>query len=636
MQAAPRIVDAARAALLLAGALASLAAARRPARADEPAPPASGGALHLSAEPQRLLLGRDSAADLRIATPADVEDVSLSASAGRIDGLRRVPGGFVARYRAPADRVPQVAIVAALGRSPHGTEHGWLAIPLFGQGDARVRTTPGQEITLEIGDQSFGPRRAGADGIAVIPVVVPPGVREAHHGFKPIDLHVPETQLLHAVLDRGTVLADRQERVRVLAYVVAPHGAARRGDAPVFEPSRGSVSAVEKEPGAVEATWTLSPGRAGEERLSVRLQASAVSRTVLRLETVAGQPAVVAVSFDRDALVADAADRVTVTARALDAAGNPVPATLTLAAEGAELADVRPRAPGELEARVLAGPSFGGRSQVRVTASAEGIGISGARVLPLRPGEPAVARFENVAGTLRGDGARASVLRVAVADRHGNPVDAPPAVTAERGKVLDVAAAAPGAFDVRYVAPVVSAPTREVLVATVADVKAFAGPLLLAPAPAWQVSPDVGLLADLKGRFTGWRAGVTLDTPAEWANVLDHQLDSSWRGELEAMGLRSGGALALLGGVAVARPLSSWVILHGSGTVGALAATSGSGLAARLAAGTTLPRNPVAPFLEVSLLGAGWGAPGAFAALGVSIGVRLQMERTHGDDPHRR
>lgn len=635
MRAAPRIADAARAALLLAGALATLAA-RRPARAEEPAPPASGGALRLSAEPQRLLLGRDSAADLRIATPTDVEDVSLSSSAGRIDGLRRVPGGFVARFRAPADRIPQIAIVAALGRTPHGTEHGWLAIPLFGQGDARVRTTPGQEITLEIGDRSFGPRRAGADGIAVIPVVVPPGVREAHHGFKPIDLHVPETQLLHAVIDRGTVLADRQERVRVLAYVVAPHGAARRGDAPVFEPSRGSVSAVEREPGAVEATWTLPPGRAGEERLSVRLQASAASRTVLRLETVAGPLAVVAVSFDRDALVADAADRVTVTARALDAAGNPVPATLAMTAEGAELADVRPHAPGELEARVVAGPSFGGRSQVRVTASADGIGISGARILPLRPGEPAVARFEEVAGTLRGDGARASVLRVAVADRHGNPVDAPPAVTAERGKVLDVAAAALGAFDVRYVAPAVSAPTREVLVATVGGVKATADPLLLAPAPAWQGSPDAGYLADVRGRFGGPRAGFALDAPADWVALLGHQLDPSWRGELEAMKSRSGGAVALLGGMAVARPLSSWVILQGSGTVGMLASASGSGLAGKLTAGATLPRKPVAPFLEVSVLGAGRGAPGAFAALGVSLGVRLQLERTHGDDPHRR
>ncbi|HET7824757.1 MAG TPA: hypothetical protein VFK90_05470, partial [Anaeromyxobacter sp.] len=327
MRARAPSADAALAALLLTAGAAALAVAPSAARAQDPGQPASGGVLHVTADPPRLVLGRDSAADLRIATPADVEDVSLSASAGRVEGIRRVAGGFVARYRAPADRVPQVAIVAAVGRTPHGTEHGWLAIPLSGQGDARVRTAPGEEITLQIGDRSFGPRRAGPDGVAVIPVVVPPGVREAHHGFKPIDLHVPEMQLLHAVLDRGTVLADRQERVRVVAYVVAPHGAARRGDVPVFEPTRGSVSVAEKEPGAFEASWTLPPGRAGEERLAIRLQQSPASRAVLKLDAVAGPPAVVAVSFDRDALVADAEGPVLVTARALDAAGNVIAET---------------------------------------------------------------------------------------------------------------------------------------------------------------------------------------------------------------------------------------------------------------------------------------------------------------------
>jgi hypothetical protein len=635
MRARAPTADAALAAILLAGA-AALAGAPRPARAQEPGLPASGGALRVSAEPPRLVLGHDSAADVRIATPAEVEDVSLSASVGRVEGIRRVPGGFVARYRPPADRMPQVAIVAAIGRTPRGTEHGWLAIPLHGQGDARVRTAPGEEITLQIGDRTFGPRRAGADGVAVIPVVVPPGVREAHHGFKPIDLHVPEMLLLHAVLDRGTVLADRQERVRVVAYVVAPHGAARRGDAPVFEPTRGTVSVAEKEPGAVEATWTLPPGRAGEERLAIRLPQSPASRAVLRLETVAGPPAVVAVSFDRDALVADAEGKVTVTARALDAAGNPVPAALEFGADGARLDGVRERAPGELEARVVAGPSFAGRSQVRVTATAEGSGISGARVLPLRPGSPAVARFENADGVLRGDGTEPSVLRVAVADRHGNPVDAEPAVSADRGRVLAVSRAAPGAFDVAYVPPAVSLPARERLVATVGVARATADPLLLGPGPGWRVSPDAGILVDGKGRFASPRAGLAVESPAEWQPLLERRLEPSWRTELEAMGLRSGAGAALLGGASVESDLVRLVTLHVSGTAGVLLGSSGGAFAARAALGAALPLRPLQPFVEASLLAARGGGPGEFAAIGFGVGVRLTMERPHGDDPHRR
>jgi hypothetical protein len=629
-----RIAEVALTALLAASA--SLAANAWPARAQDPGPPAVGGVLRISADPARLLLGHDATAELRIATPAEVEDISLTTSTGRIEGLRRLPGGFAARYRAPPDRFPQVAIVAALGRTARGAEHGWLAIPLSGQGEAKVRTTPGQVITLQIGDRSFGPRRAGTDGVAVIPVIVPPGVREAHQGFKPIDLHVPESQLLHATLDRATVLADRAERVRVFAYVVAPHGAARRGDVPVFEASRGSVAVVEKEPGCVEAVWTLPPGRAGEERLAVRLQQSAPSRTVLKLDSVAGPPAVVAVSFDRDSLVADTAGEVKVTARALDAAGNAVPAALALAADGGTLLDVRQREPGEIEGRLLAGPAFEGRHELRVVAAAEGIGISGARVLKLRSGEPAEARFERTDRVLRGDGARASVIRVAVADRHGNPVDAPPAVSAERGKVLGVTTAAPGTFDVRYVAPAVSTATRERLVATVGAVRATAEPLLLAPQPRWQAAPRAGLLADLRGRFTGPTGGLGLETPADWDFALDRGLVPSWRLDADAMTFDPGGAVALLAGAGLARIVGPSAAVHAAATGGVLVRSGSGRPAARLAAGVSMPREAVEPFLEISLLTAARGAPGPFAAVGIAVGLRMTLERIHGDDPHRR
>jgi hypothetical protein len=627
-----RLLDAALAAAFFAGG--SLSMPGGAARAQDPGPPGGGGAIRISPEPPRLLLGRDLAAELRIAAPADVEDLSLSASVGRIDGLRRLPGGgFSARWRAPAERHPQVAIVAALGRTPHGAEHGWVAIPLSGQGDARVRATPGQEITIQIGGRKFGPRRAGNDGLAVIPVVVPPGVREAHHGFTPIDLHVPETQLLHAVSDRGVVFADRQERVRVFAYVVAPHGAARRGDVPVFEASRGTVSVAEREPGLMEAVWTLPPGHAGEERLAVRLAAAPASRAVLKLETVAGPPAGVALAFDRAALVAGE-EAVTVTARAVDAAGNPVPAALSLAAEGGELAEVRDREPGEIEARVRAGPYFGGRSEVRVTASAAGIGLSGSRALPLKPGEPAVARFEAGDRVLRGDGARVEVLRMAVADRHGNPVDVTPAVTAERGKVVGISVGAPGAFDVRYVAPAVTVATRERLAATIGGVSATASPLLLAPAPGLDLAWAAGAALDLRGRFSGPRAGVAIERPVGAATARG--LDLAWRGEVDGLRLDAAGKVALLGGLGLSRALDPSAVLRASATAGALFGAGGASLATRLSVGVGVPGRTLKPFVEVALLAARDGAPGPFAAIGITAGMRLALERRHGDDPHRR
>lgn len=260
--------------LILLACLAALAALPPAARAEGEQAPGAGGALAVTADPPRLVLGRDAAAELRIAAPAGVEELEVTASLGKVDGVRRLPGGgFAARYHPPAERFPQVAIVSAIGRGPAGPVDGWLAVPLAGQGEARVRCGPGEEVTVRVEGRSFGPARAGADGVAVIPVVVPPGVKEVHRGFTPVPLRVPETTLLHAALDRRSVLADRSEAVRVLAYVVAPHGAARRGDAPAVEVSRGSVTALQpREAGAWEGTWTLPPGSAGEERLTARLR----------------------------------------------------------------------------------------------------------------------------------------------------------------------------------------------------------------------------------------------------------------------------------------------------------------------------------------------------------------------------
>jgi hypothetical protein len=607
--------------LLVAAALAAAAAAR----AGEPAP-GGGGPLRVTVEPPRLVLGRDDGADLRIAAPPEVEEVSVAASAGRVEGLRKLPGGgFVARYRAPTERVPQVAIVSVLARTARGLEDGWAAIPLSGEGDARVRGEPGSEITLRIGDRTFGPARVGADGVAVIPVVVPPGVREAHQGFRPIDLRVPETPLLHAVQDRTAVQADREEKVRVVAYVVAPHGAARRGDLPAFEPSRGTVAVAEREAGAFQAVWTIPPGPAGEQRLSIRLPSAPASRTVVQVAAAAGAPAVVAVSFDRDALVAGG-DAAVVTARALDAAGNPVPAELALEAQGAELSGVEPRRPGEVVARVSAGELLRAREAV-VTATARRLGISGARALPLRPGEAAVATFRPRHAVVRADGEREAVLRLTVADRFGNPVSATPTVSAGRGRVVSVEERTPGEYAVRYVAPAVAGTAGDDLVARVGPVRAETSPLLAPPAPALHVAARGGVAVDLAGRFGGPAAGVVAGRPADVALAVRRGAELAWRIEVDGLEGRADAAIAtLLAGAGVRRALGRAVELEGAAAIGAVLGPDGSSAAARVSLSLGLRRSFGLPFLEASLLGAGAGAPGAFAALGLSAGVRFGLE----------
>jgi hypothetical protein len=645
-----------RAFVLLAVVTGILLAAERSAHAAEPPPrappaedgaPAGGGVLGVTADPPRLVLGRHGTAELRISAPPEVEELTLTASAGRVEGVRRLSGGgFVARYRAPAERFPQVAIVAATAHGAAGPLDGWLALPLSGQGDARVKASPRQIVTLRIGDRTFGPRLAGADGLAVIPVIVPPGVREAHHGFRSVDLHVPETSLVHAVAHRATVQADRAEQVRVVAYVVAPHGAARRGDVPVLETSRGSASMTPREPGAFEVIWTLPPGPSREERLGIRLAGAPASRAAVKVAALPGPAAGVALSFDRDAFVAEdeTPPEVVVTARVVDAAGNTAtqgPRDLELDSDAGALSPPVEREPGIHEARLAVPPRFGSRRELLVTARAGGT-FAGSRALQLRPGPPATARIER--RTVVADGAREASLRVVVQDRHGNPVSATPTLAAARGRVLEVALDGDGAYRARYLAPAVERRGEDRLTLAVGGVRAQGTVMLVPPRGREALILSAGA-AFGRGGAVGPRAAVALERDAarEVAGLgVSWRLDAEWTrlsrvAESEAGSSHVSTAGSLLAGASVRRELGATTVWAsaGAGVVLERSRPGGSGAApaGRLALGVGWLQREGMPFVEASALGADRGALPSF---GLSVGVRIGRKERHGDDPHRR
>jgi hypothetical protein len=630
-------------------ATAGLAISPRPCPATA-AETAGGGALRFTTDPPELVLGRDVAAELRIAAPPEVAEIELTASAGRIEGLHRLPaGGFAARYRPPPERFPRVALVAALGRGSAGTLDGWIAIPLLGQADARVHARPGTEISLQVADRSFGPRRAGKDGIAVIPIVVPPGVREAHHGFRPIDLRVPDTSLLHVAAERATLRADLAGEVKAHVYVVAPHGAARRGDVPVLEPSRGEVAISPREPGAFEVTWRLPPGPAGEERLVARLPGSAASRAVVRVETVAGPPATVAVAFDREELVAGSATEVSVTARVLDAAGNSVPAKVALAADTGTLTSVAERSPGRFEATLRLPSSFGGRRAAVVTARAPDAGIGGSRALPLVPAAPASARFTPADVVVLADGNRDASLRLSVVDRFENPVPRlTPAVSAARGRILEVTSEEPGVYLVRYSPPSVEKRTAERLEVELHGVKARADLVLVPPRRGLSVETGAGAALDVRGRF----AGPSLSAAAELAvdplpDPFAARMELSWLayrwdappvqvGRQSVAGGTVDASLAVLAvGVSARREMWPRLDLWGSASAGIAwgrtqggVAENGLAPAGRVAAGCGWRFPWGVPFAEVGLLAYSrtGGSFGAGAAATLAAGIRFDLE----------
>ena len=609
--------------------------------------PGSGGALRVTADPPRLVLGTDGGADLRIQAPAAVQELTLTASVGRIEALRRLPeGGFTARYRPPPERYPQVALVVAAVHGAAGPLDGWLAIPLHGQGDARVKAPPGERASLVVAGRTFGPVRAGEDGTALIPLVVPPGVREGHQGFRPIDLRVPETSLLHASLEPHAVAADRVERVRVLAYVVAPHGAARRGDQPAFEPTRGTVAVRAREPGAYEATWTLPPGPAAEERLTVRLPGSPASRQVLSLTRAAGPPAAVAIAFDREALVAGETDAVGVIARAVDAAGNPVPAALEFASDDGVIEAAPQVAPDARDARLVLGPRFDGRRAVVVTVRAPALGLVSERVLPLRPAAPAEARLSDER-VLVADGAREARLSVRVLDRFENDTGLAPRVSVAVGRVAAVEADRTGGYEIRYVGPAVRERTPERLALDVTGLHAEAALTLVPPRGPRGAIVSAGALADARGRFGGLLTGFALEVDAGRVGAAAPRgVDLAARVDAELMahgpgpgatvtpadsGETSAGGAAttaatFLAGFAASHELRAGPTVFASAGVGVHLARVDAGDAGRLTGGAPAGRLGVGvgfrrrggmPFVEASVLAVGAARRGRLRGRGV-------------------
>jgi hypothetical protein len=403
---------------LIPRSAAAFAASLALAGAAAPAAP-----LQLSFAPKHLTLGLDAEARVEIRGPEDLEEVSLSANAGALGPVERLgPGRFAAAYRPPERRLPQVALVAALGRSIGGLAIGCAALPLWGQGDAVIRTRPGAQVSVTIGAARFGPITADASGVGVIPVVVPPGVRAAYQGARAIDLGVPPAPRLHVVLQRPSVRADRPESLRLFAFAVAADGGPERA-IPRLDVSRGALAPLPSPgPGIAAALWTLPAGAAGEALAGAELNGDSGTRVERALRIEPGPPARVELRTDRASCAAGEPD-LAVEIEAADAAGNPVTAAPALRASlGAATVPVRTPT-GTFAARVALPGRLDGARELTLVAEAEG-GLSAQAKVALAPAPPSTLRLLPARADLLADGRSALALGLHLEDRFGNRVEA--------------------------------------------------------------------------------------------------------------------------------------------------------------------------------------------------------------------
>ena len=238
-----------------------------------------GGRVSMAAEPGSLVLGKDGASTLSVASSLGDGQLDLQASSGSIADLLPVGEGmYKARYEPPDVTYPHVALLTAVGQAGAEDRVSGLAIPLAGATDYPLQGQPGATLQLRVGDRVFGPVKASATGAATVPVEVPAGVSSATL-IRFVDNQRTEEEMLLGLPEASRIrlfqlpssLPSSLGGWDVHAFVVHPDGTPDTGAAVEFSAAAGSVSAPSHiGDGLYRATWTL-PAEAGRVRLTASI-----------------------------------------------------------------------------------------------------------------------------------------------------------------------------------------------------------------------------------------------------------------------------------------------------------------------------------------------------------------------------
>ena len=324
-------------------------------------------------------------------------------SVGQIEDLgREGPASFTARYILPASRFPQPAILVAEFANLARPLRGMSAVRLRAATTPALRTDPGAQVTLRVGDRDFGPQTAPADGVVHIPVVVPPGVEFAaarsvnQHGKateQMLDLHVPYSQrVLFAAPD--VLVAGHVAEVAV--YVVDPSGRPANGADLLLRAAGTKVNPLgSRVPG--EARFLVrAPTILREKslRLEAQLKGQSTTRVATRIALVPAPAAGLTLEPEAPHLGRTPGASLRVFLGAEDVFGNPVDAGRADVLVGGETARVKADTDGEPMVIVRTPPRSAGAAQEVVVEGVLDLGYAIRRIpigIPHRPPRPKYA-----------------------------------------------------------------------------------------------------------------------------------------------------------------------------------------------------------------------------------------------------
>jgi hypothetical protein len=598
--------------------------------------------VEVRAEPPLLRLDSADRAELSFRAPAG--PLSVQCSAGTLDGLHEVaPGEWRATWHAPRARLPRVAVIVA--RS--GDAVGFLPLPLWGQGEAEVRTRAGAVVEVRIGDETFGPMRAGKDGRAFVPVMVPPGVDYALQGPRQIDLKVPHTRTVQLAAMPLSLAADRPHDVEIAVAAVTRSGAPLTDAELRLDASRGGITGVAPlAPGLYRAVWHVPAGPTGAALLTATVPGDPepASAEVRMLAGAAQRIELTAAHAQAEAGGA----AVELTALAFDAAGNPAADALQFTASSGALEN---GAQGEGRYRLLfrAPEALGGHEQATVTARSGATGAEASLRIALAAAAAERAELLPERGAVIADGHSPVRVRVVLRDRFGNEAGGVPELAADAGSVSSVVPEGRG-FVATFVPPLLHEGGAATLAVRSGAARAHAQVALRPRIRELALSVRTGFFSDLHGL----RAPLLGVEGALRAQRLGLQfalvLDLSWAGGRQSGTVGSAlldtrddffiGSVAGAVRVPVSNTTAIWA-QAGAALVGAAASVRVSGPAR----GDATSRGAVpglevglgaerrmwggAPFLEARLLRTQpFSLPnldGTLTALTVCVGYRIEM-----------
>jgi hypothetical protein len=183
-----------------------------------------------------------------------------------------------ARFNAPPVRVPSVALVLAQIDDGDERELQWLSIPLSGSDSMVIQTKPGSRVEANVAGHVVGPLTASDEGNVRLPMVVPPGVRDAvlritdklgNTTEKPLDLDPPPYSRVRVAARADT--ASPSSPVDVEIFVVKPDGTPD-DEAKVALTADGGETAMRRRiaAGVYLAQFTPADGATGPARLTAK------------------------------------------------------------------------------------------------------------------------------------------------------------------------------------------------------------------------------------------------------------------------------------------------------------------------------------------------------------------------------